>query len=47
MKKVIDVEEAIAEVHREFDSVLVWDESGQATADAVEEILRDLAREEE
>lgn len=44
---IVDLEEAIAEIHREFDCQRVWDETGEETADAVENILRDLAEEEE
>lgn len=31
---------AIKAVHEEFDECLVWDESGEATANAVENVLR-------
>lgn len=44
---IVDLEEAVAEIHREFDCQRVWDETGEETADAVENILRDIAREEE
>lgn len=40
---IVDLEDAIAEIHREFDCQRVWDETGEETADAVENILRDLA----
>lgn len=44
---IVDLEEAIAEIHREFDCQRVWDETGEETADAVENILRDIAVEED
>lgn len=44
---IVDLEEAVAEIHREFDCQRVWDETGEGTADAVENILRDIAVEED
>lgn len=39
MKDLIERQAAIDAVHKEFDGCLVWDESGETTANAVEEIL--------
>lgn len=39
MNDLISRQEAIDAVHAEFDECLVWDESGQHTADEVERIL--------
>lgn len=39
MKDTIERQDAIDAVHKEFDGCLVWDESGETTANAVEEIL--------
>ena len=41
-KKIIYAEDAIDAVHAEFDECLVWDESGQYTADEVERILTEV-----
>lgn len=30
---IVDLEEAVAEIHREFDCQRVWDETGEETAD--------------
>lgn len=42
MSDLIDRQAAIDEVHKEFDECLVWDESGECTADEVERILESL-----
>lgn len=42
MSDLISRAEAIDAVHKEFDGCLVWDESGQRTADEVENILDGL-----
>ena len=39
MSDLISRQSAIEAVHQEFDECLVWDESGQTTADEVERIL--------
>lgn len=39
MDDLISRSEAIKAVHEEFDEFLVWDESGEYTADEVERIL--------
>lgn len=39
MKDPIERQDAIDAVYKEFDGCLVWDESGETTANAVEEIL--------
>ena len=39
MSDLISRQTAIDAVHQEFDECLVWDESGQTTADEVERIL--------
>ena len=39
---LINRQDAIDAVHKEFDECLVWDESGQYTADEVESILYGL-----
>ena len=39
MSELISRQDAIDAVHYEFDECLVWDESGQTTADEVERIL--------
>ena len=41
-KDVIYRQAAIKAVHDEFDDCLVWDESGERTADEVENILYNL-----
>lgn len=42
MSDLIDRQAAIEAVHKEFDGCLVWDESGEYTADEVERILDDV-----
>lgn len=42
MSDLISRKAAIDEVHKEFDECLVWDESGECTADEVERIIEDL-----
>ena len=42
MKDLIDRQAAIKAIHYEFDECLVWDESGQHTADEMENILTSL-----
>lgn len=42
MADLIDRQAAIKAIHDEFDECLVWDESGQHTADEVENILTSL-----
>ena len=42
MADLIDRQAAIKAIHEEFDECLVWDESGQQTADEVESILTSL-----
>lgn len=37
--RLIDADEAIKAVHDEFDGCLVWDESGETTADEVATII--------
>lgn len=37
--RLIDADAAKKAVHKEFDECLVWDESGEHTANIVEEIL--------
>ena len=41
-KKIIDERPAGKAVHEEFDECLVWDESGEHTANVIEEILEAL-----
>jgi len=43
MKDLIDRQAAIDAVHKEFDDCLVWDESGQRTADEFENIIDQLS----
>ena len=40
--RLIDVDVAKKAVHEEFDECLVWDESGEHTANVIEEILEAL-----
>ena len=42
MQDLISRQAAIKAIHEEFDECLVWDESGQQTADEVESILTSL-----
>ena len=42
MDDLISRQAAIDAVHKEFDEVCVWDESGQTTANEVENILYEL-----
>ena len=42
MSDLISRQAAIKAVHYEFDDCLVWDESGECTADEVERILEEL-----
>ena len=42
MSDLISRQAAIDAVHKEFDEVCVWDESGQTTANNVEDILYDV-----
>ena len=42
MSDLIDRQAAIDAVHKEFDEVCVWDESGQTTANEVENILYEV-----
>ena len=42
MSDLISRQAAIDAVHEEFDECLVWDESGEHTADEVENILEAL-----
>lgn len=42
MSDLIRREDAINAIHKEFDEVCVWDESGQATANEVENILYEV-----
>lgn len=42
MSDLIDRQAAIDAIHREFDEVCVWDESGQTTANEVENILYEV-----
>ena len=42
MSDLIRRQDAIDAIHKEFDEVCVWDESGQTTANEVENILYDL-----
>lgn len=42
MADLIDRQTAIKAIHEEFDECLVWDESGQHTANEVESILTSL-----
>lgn len=37
--RLIDADEAVKAVHDEFDECLVWDESGEATANEFENII--------
>ena len=37
--RLIDAEEAVKAVHDEFDECLVWDESGETTANEFENII--------
>lgn len=37
--RLIDADEAVKAVHDEFDECLVWDESGETTANEVENII--------
>ena len=40
--RLIDADAAKKAVHEEFDECLVWDESGEHTANVIEEILEAL-----
>ena len=42
MSDFIDRQDAIDAIHKEFDEICVWDESGQATANEVENILYEV-----
>ena len=42
MNDLISRQAAIEAVHKEFDECLVWDESGETTANEVEKILEEL-----
>ena len=42
MSDLIDRQNAIDAIHKEFDEICVWDESGQATANEVENILYEV-----
>lgn len=42
MSDLIDRQAAIDAIHKEFDEVCVWDESGQTTANEVENILYEV-----
>ena len=42
MSDLIDRRKAIDAIHKEFDEICVWDESGQATANEVENILYEV-----
>lgn len=37
--RLVDADEAVRAVHDEFDECLVWDESGETTANEVENII--------
>lgn len=39
MSRLIDADKAVRAVHGEFDECLVWDESGETTADEFENII--------
>jgi len=43
MDDLISRQEAIDAVHKKFDEVCVWDESGQTTANEVENILYEVS----
>lgn len=42
MSDFIRRQDAIDAIHKEFDEICVWDESGQATANEVENILYEV-----
>lgn len=42
MNDLISRQDAIDAIHKEFDEICVWDESGQATANEVENILYEV-----
>jgi len=39
--RLIDADEFIKALHEEWDEVLVWDESGEATADEIESLVNE------
>lgn len=41
-EKYVPLSAAIKAIHERFDEALVWDESGEETADVIEDVLLDL-----